>query len=1435
LKLLLFLHEILSKQQTLNIMKTKVLLFFIILTSFAGWGQVSITGTGSGNTYTQDFNTLANSGTSSTVPTGWAFLETLTNANTTYTAGTGSATGGDTYSFGAASPSTERAFGVLKSSNFASVIGVSFTNNTGTIINGLVITYKGETWRIGAASRIDRLDFQYSTNATSLSTGTWTDFDALDYSNPGQATGSGSQQHSSNISSTITSLSIANGTTFWLRWNDLDATGSDDGMGIDDFSLYANASSSPPTLTPDTTLNTVDNNLDISFTDDATWRTAITAVKIGATTLTPSTDYVITAGNLQLKPSGLNALLTTSGTKAVSVVATGYTDATVSQVINAGAPTTNSTATISAALAVGTSRTITCTAKDQYNNLVSGYTFAYDVTITNANGTTAESYTIDGTAFTVTDTNGNPVTATTNASGVATFTAVLPATIDASDGISIQVQLNNDTTNVGTAFSFTQLLAQSITFGALSTATYGDALITLSASASSGLTVTYTSSNPAVASVSGNTVTILSNGIVTITASQAGNASYNAASNVPQTLTINQKALTVSPVSASNKVYNGTNAATITGALVGIVGADVVTFIGTGTFASSDTAIGIAVTPGATLGGANAGKYILIQPTGLTANITQATQTISVAAAVTKTLGDADFPVGATSATSAINALTYSSSNPAVATISASGVITIVGIGTTTITVAQGASLNYFAATNGNLLLTVIAAPIAAWQLNGNSGNETSVNAGTLDSNLNTSTLIRGSGLSASSLANVFSATNFSLSGTKNGEITANKFISFTLNAKTGYKISLSTLDVRFRRSGTGPNTFRWQYSTDGMSFTDIGSADISYTSTTTGGDAQTQLSLSGISALQNVPYTSTITLRLVAWGATNTSGTFAIGRSLTNTTSDYSLQIGGTVDVKEAVWENATWSNSVGPDATLDAIIKDTYTIPTTGTFTAKNLTINTGGLLTVNGNSTLTIAESLINNLTADKVVFSSGSSLLQTNSAASNTGSITYKRTTTTLAKDLDFVYWGSPVANQTLANMWMTSVNDTFYSFDNTATPQDWAYAAPSTIMREGKGYIARAVAGTGTPTWNPTNTWTSNFIGKPNNGDYTAAVYNNGTTADNLLANPYPSAIDIIAFRNDIDNKAFLTGNFYFWTHSTAINSNNYTSSDYAVFNIALDAATGTASGATPAPDKYVDAAQGFFAEASTSGTVTFKNAHRVSANNNAFYRTANNQTTVNSDKFWVNLSSNNGIFKQLLVAYADGATTNYDENLDSKTFDSNLYADFYSIIPNQKLVIQSRPAPFTSSDFVQLGFKTTVEGNFKIELDHFDSLFNNKPIYLQDNLLGIDSDLSQGSYTFHATAGTHDNRFVLKYSSALATNNVNYENNILVAREKNNIRVKSTLENIKNITIFDILGRNLYEATNINTADHFINKNLNNQTLLVKITLVNDIIVTKKI
>ncbi len=182
---------------------------------------------------------------------------------------------------------------------------------------------------------------------------------------------------------------------------------------------------------------------------------------------------------------------------------------------------------------------------------------------------------------------------------------------------------------------------QIITFGEIPVKAYGDANFEPGATASSGLTVSYSSSDEDVATIVSGKIHIVSAGTCTIYANQAGNATYNAAAAVEQSLTINPKELTVTGASASNKTYDGTTDAVITGTLSGIIGSETVTLNGTGIFDDANVGTAKAVTSTSTLGGADAGNYTLTQPTGLTADITAVALEIT-ADAQTKEEGQTD-------------------------------------------------------------------------------------------------------------------------------------------------------------------------------------------------------------------------------------------------------------------------------------------------------------------------------------------------------------------------------------------------------------------------------------------------------------------------------------------------------------------------------------------------------------------------------------------------------------------------------------------------------------------------------------------------------------------------------------------------------------------------------------------------------------------------
>lgn len=203
--------------------------------------------------YSQNFDSLAapplTIGTS--VPSGFGFAEEGSGADLVYGVSPGDSTAAQTYSFGRTSSTAalDRAFGGLRLASVNPTIAGCWINNTNASITSIAITYDGEMWRYGATGRVDRLDFQYSIDATSPLTGTWIDLDELDFSTPnltgsvGSRIGNDSTNRQAGITSVISGLSVPAGSTFYIRFRDFDTPGTqDDGLAIDNFSLTATIS-----------------------------------------------------------------------------------------------------------------------------------------------------------------------------------------------------------------------------------------------------------------------------------------------------------------------------------------------------------------------------------------------------------------------------------------------------------------------------------------------------------------------------------------------------------------------------------------------------------------------------------------------------------------------------------------------------------------------------------------------------------------------------------------------------------------------------------------------------------------------------------------------------------------------------------------------------------------------------------------------------------------------------------------------------------------------------------------------------------------------------------------------------------------------------------------------------------------------------------------
>lgn len=563
--------------------------------------------------------------------------------------------------------------------------------------------------------------------------------------------------------------------------------------------------------------------------------------------------------------------------------------------------------------------------------------------------------------------------------------------------------------------------------------------------------------------------------------------------------------------------------------------------------------------------------------------------------------------------------------------------------------------------------------------------------------------------------------------------------------------------------------------------------------------------------------------------------------------TANYRLMIGGDFNsisgiskhraarlklcLDSTFWNGSNWSNGF-PSGGKEISFKENYSSLTAATVCS--CSIDEGKVVTLLSGNTLEIEFSYFGQGT---LILEDSANLFQSDDDMVNTGIISLKRKTSPIVR-YDYTCWSSAVDFQKLVDVSPNTLSDKYYSYD--CMIKSWQLENPSTVMIPGKGYIIR-----GPQYFSITSpaVYEAIFKGIPNNGKIEAELGDNDHLS--LVGNPYPCTLDADAFLKR--NSSKIKGTLYFWTHNTPVTNLKYNTDDYAVYNLLGGIGTRGAlsTGINESiPDKTIASGQAFFVISKEIGTAEFYDSMRLNYKSSAFFRPGTKVKTKETDdvernRIWLNLKNENGIFKQILVGYIEGATNFYDESFDAESLSGNKFADFYSIIEQKKLVIQGRPLPFDESDSVPLGYTTTVEANFNLSIDHVDGLFSNAgDFFIEDKELKIIHNLKDGPYYFNTIPGTFNDRFVLRFvDSTLKTQDFEVQGDqILVSVNKQNIFIDSKKNNMKNIAIFDILGKQLYNKNDIKSNKFSIpNFPSENQILIIKITLERGNIKTFKV
>lgn len=252
-----------------------------------------------GSTYTQDFNTLPTTPQNASLgnsPTGWtddnsspaagnfsivgwylyhpiSQAEGGANGHQRLRVGAGTVNTGAFMSFGAAA-STDRALGDVGSTTLAAnptapatgtpiYWALRVTNSTGQTLGSFTLSYFGEEWRDGNNTTPEAITVGY-TNAATTDATNWADQAAVNpdftsilaltfnppvtANNDAAVDGNLAGRSPSALTATVTGLNWAPGTDLWIRFNEPQVAGNDDGLGIDDLSFSATAVPEPSSI-----------------------------------------------------------------------------------------------------------------------------------------------------------------------------------------------------------------------------------------------------------------------------------------------------------------------------------------------------------------------------------------------------------------------------------------------------------------------------------------------------------------------------------------------------------------------------------------------------------------------------------------------------------------------------------------------------------------------------------------------------------------------------------------------------------------------------------------------------------------------------------------------------------------------------------------------------------------------------------------------------------------------------------------------------------------------------------------------------------------------------------------------------------------------------------------------------------------------------------
>lgn len=450
---------------------------------------------------------------------------------------------------------------------------------------------------------------------------------------------------------------------------------------------------------------------------------------------------------------------------------------------------------------------------------------------------------------------------------------------------------------------------------------------------------------------------------------------------------------------------------------------------------------------------------------------------------------------------------------------------------------------------------------------------------------------------------------------------------------------------------------------------------------------------------------------------------------------------------------------------------------------------------------------------------------------------------------------------------------------FWIFKFTAgtTTSSFIQVEANTSINPGEGFTMKGTNGTSLN--NPGNAQRYDFRGKPNNGTIDVAVLRDNLT---LVGNPYPSALDALAYIHDPDNISVIDGTLFYWEQDLNVNSHNLADYQGGYATYTIDA-TGTFETFVPATfntfnndgsinvagvgtgiktaRRFIPIGQGFFVQATVDGNVTAKNSHRVfvkeSNPESEFFGIDNNgkditlKNTINSTqetnnlpsipsdykRFRLNIDFNDLYTRQLLQNFHESATDGFDYGLETRS-PLGVASDAYWVLEDQLYAAQA--FNFREDLVIPLTITLAESQLIRFRIFGIQNFDDSQPIYLLDKETGLYTDLREQDHNISLPEGTFSDRFEIRFlQETLSTSDEIFQQLDVF---QNNETSQLTIENptgldVKSVALYDITGRRVFMQDNLpqNNSYQFATNKYNNGVYIVEVALGQQSNFSKKV